>query len=169
MFSAFFVLGKEILYMELKLLRADIDDAEELHIMQIKSFKELLDKYNDYDTNPANESIENVEIRLKQDFTYYYFICYGLQKTGAIRIVDKKETGKNKRISPLFILPEFQDRGFAQKAILLCEEIHGNKEWELATILQEQKNCYLYEKMGYIKTDKTIAINEKLTLVIYKK
>lgn len=47
--------------MEVKLLRAVIDDAEELHIMQIKSFKELPDKYHDYDTNPANESIENVK------------------------------------------------------------------------------------------------------------
>ena len=155
--------------MEITLLRANIDNAKELHAMQVKAFKELLEKYQDYDTNPGNESVEKVEARLKQDFTFYYFICIGQQKAGAIRIVDMKENGKNKRISPIFILPEFQGKGIAQKAIQLCEETHGNENWELDTILQESKNCHLYEKMGYRKTGKTEVINERLTLVFYEK
>ena len=70
-------------------------------------------------------------MRLKQEFTYYYFICFEGRKVGAVRVVDKKEPGKNKRISPIFILPEFQGRGIAQEAIRLCEEIHGCGQWEL--------------------------------------
>ncbi len=97
--------------MEIELLRANIDDAKELHTMYIDSFIELFGKYQDFDTSPGNENIEKVEARLKQDFTYFYFICIGLKKVGAIRIVDKKETGKNKRISPIFVLPEFQGKG----------------------------------------------------------
>lgn len=155
--------------MEVTLLRANIGDAEELHAMQVKTFKELLEKYQDFDTNPGNESIENVEERLKQDFTFYYFICVGQQKVGAIRIVDKKEAGHNKRISPVFILPEFQGKGIAQEAIRLCEEVHGNENWELDTILQEPRNCYLYEKMGYRQTGRTKVINGKLTLTFYEK
>lgn len=155
--------------MKVELLRANIDDAKELHAMQIKAFKELLEKYQDLDTNPGNESVEKVEARLKQDFTFYYFICVGQQKVGAVRIVDKKEVGKTKRISPIFILPEFQGKGIAQKAIRLCEEKHRNGNWELDTILQEPKNCHLYEKMGYRQTGKTKAINEKLTLTFYEK
>ena len=95
---------------EVTLLRANIDNAKELHAMQVKAFKELLEKYQDFDTSPANENVEKVEARLKQDFRFYYFICIGQQKVGAIRIVDQKENEKNKRISPIFILPEFQDR-----------------------------------------------------------
>ncbi|MCM1266470.1 MAG: GNAT family N-acetyltransferase [Bacteroidales bacterium] len=154
---------------KVELVRAATSDAKELHAMQIKAFQELLEKYQDFDTNPANESLERVEARLEQDFTFYYFICIGQQKVGAIRIVDKKETGKNKRISPIFILPEFQGRGIAQEAIRLCEEVHGNGNWELDTILQESKNCHLYEKMGYRQTGKTEVINERLTLVFYEK
>lgn len=154
---------------EVILLRADIDDAKELHAMQIKAFRELLEKYQDFDTSPANESVEKVEARLQQDFTYYYFICIGRQKAGAVRVIDKKENGINKRISPIFILPEFQGKGIAQKAIRLCEEIHGNENWELDTILQEPKNCHLYEKMGYRQTGKTEVINERLTLTFYEK
>lgn len=155
--------------MEVRLLRANIDNAKEIHAMQVEAFKELFEKYQDFDTSPANESVEKVEARLKQDFTFYYFICIGQQKVGAIRIVDKMEAGKNKRISPIFILPEFQGKGIAQEAIRLCEEIHGNGNWELDTILQERRNCHLYEKMGYRQTGKTEVINERLTLTFYEK
>ena len=143
--------------MEITLLRANIDNAKELHAMQVEAFKELLEKY------------QKVEARLKQDFTFYYFICIGQKKVGAIRIVDRKQNGKNKRISPIFILPEFQGKGIAQKAIRLCEEMHGDDNWELDTILQEPKNCHLYEKMGYRQTGRTEVINERLTLVFYEK
>lgn len=155
--------------MEVTLLRANVGDAKELHAMQVEAFKELLEKYQDFDTSPANENMDKVEVRLKQDFTYYYFICIGQQKVGAIRIIDEKENRKNKRISPIFILPEFQGKGIAQKAIRLCEEIHGDGNWELDTILQEPKNCHLYEKMGYRQTGKTRAINDRLTLIFYEK
>ncbi len=74
--------------MEITLSRATIDNAQELHAMQVESFKELLEKYQDFDTNPGNESMEKVAARLKQDFTFYYFICIGQKKAGAIRIVD---------------------------------------------------------------------------------
>ncbi len=155
--------------MEIKLTRAGVEDAKEIHAMQIEAFRELLDRYQDFDTSPGCESVEKVEARLRQEYTYYYFICMGPQKVGAIRIVDKKEPGKNMRISPLFILPQFQGQGIGQKAIRMCEELHGGMGWELDTILQEEKNCYLYEKMGYRRTGKTEVVNERLTLVFYEK
>lgn len=155
--------------MEVTLSRAKIGDAKELHVMQVEAFRELLEKYQDFETSPANEGVEKVEERLRQDFTFYYFICIGQQKVGAIRIIDKKENGKNKRISPIFVLPKFQGKGIAQSAIRLCEKMHGNGNWELDTILQEPKNCYLYEKMGYRQTGKITVINERLTLMYYEK
>ncbi len=155
--------------MEIQLVRATVNDAKELHAMQIEPFRELLEKYQDFDTSPGNESVEKVETRLKQTFTYFYFIYANSQKAGAIRIVDKKESGKIKRISPIFVLPQFQGMGIAQEAIRLCEKMHGNDGWELDTILQEPKNCHLYEKMGYRQTGKTEVINERLTLIFYEK
>lgn len=155
--------------MEIELLRAGVENAGEIHAMQLEAFRELLDKYQDFDTSPGCEKVEKVEARLRQDFTYYYFICLGAQKVGVVRVVDKKEEGKNKRISPIFILPQFQGRGIAQRAIQICEEIHDAAGWELETILQEKKNCYLYEKMGYVTTGKTLVVNDRLTLVFYEK
>ncbi|MBE5953921.1 MAG: GNAT family N-acetyltransferase [Lachnospiraceae bacterium] len=154
--------------MNIKLIRATIEDSKELWQMQLESFQSLLDKYQDYDTNPASEPIDKIIYRLKQEETYYYFICMDDAKVGAIRVIDFKSDG-NKRISPIFILPQYQNKGIAQIAMQLCEQLHGSENWELDTILQEEGNCYLYEKMGYHRTGKTVAINDKLTLVFYEK
>ena len=154
--------------MNIKLIRATIEDSKKLWKMQLESFQPLLDKYQDYDTNPASESIDKIIYRLKQEETYYYFICMDDVKVGAIRVIDFKSAG-NKRISPIFILPQYQNKGIAQIAMQLCEQLHGSENWELDTILQEEGNCYLYEKMGYHRTGKTVAINDKLTLVFYEK
>ena len=155
--------------MKINLIRASLKDTKEIWEMQIKSFKELLDKYQDFETNPASEPISNIEMRLKQNFTFFYFICADNKKVGAIRIIDYKEIGRNKRISPIFVLPEYRNKGIAQSVIKICEDIHGKNNWELSTILQEKGNCYLYEKLGYHSTGKTQVINDKLTLIFYEK
>ncbi len=155
--------------MKIELIRASLKDAKEIWKMQVKSFKNLLDKYQDFETNPASETILNVEMRLKQNFTFFYFIFIDNKKVGAIRVVDYKEKNKNKRISPLFILPEYRNKGIAQSVIKICEEIHGNTNWELSTILEEKGNCYLYEKLGYHPTGKIQVINDRLTLIFYHK
>ena len=155
--------------MKIELIRASLKDAKEIWKMQVKSFKNLLDKYQDFETNPASETILNVEMRLKQNFTFFYFIFIDNKKVGAIRVVDYKEKNKNKRISPLFNLPEYRNKGIAQSVIKICEEIHGNTNWELSTILEEKGNCYLYEKLGYHPTGKIQVINDRLTLIFYHK
>lgn len=44
--------------MEITLEKATESDATDLFQMQIDSFSPLLHKYKDYETNPANETIE---------------------------------------------------------------------------------------------------------------
>lgn len=155
--------------MEVRLFRINIEDADKLWKMQVKAFQGLYEKYQDTETSPATESMDKILMRLKQPFTYYYFIEADNTTVGAIRVVDKHEAGKTKRISPIFVMQEYRNKGLAQKAMILAEEIHGYSDWELDTILQEKGNCYLYEKMGYHQTGRTEMINDKMTLVFYKK
>lgn len=155
--------------MEIKLVKAGVKDAEKIWKMQVDSFMSLYEKYQDTDTSPATEQVEKVIWRLEQSNTYFYFIMAESECVGAIRIVDDKKENIRKRISPLFILPKFRNRGFGGKAILEAEKIHGDKNWSLDTILQEKGNCALYEKMGYHQTGKTEKINDKMTLVFYEK
>ena len=155
--------------MKIDLIRIGIEDAEKLWKMQVKAFEDLYIKYQDTETSPATEKVEKIIMRLEQPFTYYYYIVMDDIEVGAIRVVDKKEAGKTKRISPIFIMKEYRGKGYAQEAMKAVEAIHGENNWELDTILQEEGNCYLYEKMGYKQTGKTEIINDKLTLVFYKK
>ena len=150
------------------LRRAGIADAGRLWQMQKASFAALLERYQDYDLNPAAEPCEKTAERLAQPETYFYEILAGGETVGAIRIVDAAD-GSRKRISPLFILPGFRNRGYAQAAICAAEQIHGADHWQLATILQEAGNCHLYEKAGYHRTGRTDVINERMTLVYYEK
>lgn len=152
--------------MNIDLCRVNLEDAQLLWEMQIKSFNNLFLKYQDYDTNPANEPIEKVINRLNKDNSFYYFIVADGVKVGAVRVLIN---GTIKRISPIFILPEYQNKGIAQKAISLCEEIYGKSNWQLETILQEKANCHVYEKLGYKPTGKTEQINDKMTLIYYEK
>lgn len=155
--------------MDVRLVRAGIEDAERLWDMQVTAFKGLYDKYQDTETSPATEPMDKMIIRLKQPYTYYYFIVADSIAVGAIRVVDKHAYGVTKRISPIFVMPGYRNRGLAQKAIKLAEEKHGCSDWGLDTILEEKGDCYLYEKMGYRQTGEFKVINEKMTLVSYKK
>ena len=150
------------------LVRASLADAEKIWHMQKEAFAKLFEKYQDFETSPATEPLEKTIFTLKQPETYFYMIQLDKQTVGAMRVVDSGNNNR-KRISPIFILPEFRNMGIAQKAIILAEKIHGSKNWELATIMQEKRNCYLYEKMGYRTTGETKIINDKLTLVFYQK
>ncbi len=155
--------------MSTKLVRVGVEKAELIWKMQVEAFSGLYAKYQDTKTSPATEPIEKVIGRLHQLFTYYYLIEWNENIVGAIRIVDEKEEGKAKRISPIFIMEQYRNQGIAQEAIEEAERIHGSENWELDTILEEAGNCYLYEKMGYQRTEKIEKINDRLTLVFYKK
>lgn len=150
-----------------QLRKAIFEDCPQIYAMQIESFRALLEKYQDYDFSPGAEKLERTIQRFQEPVTDYYLICRGEQQIGALRICDFGELCKLKQI---FILPQFQERGYAQQAIHMVEVQYPNaKRWECDTILQEDKLCHLYEKMGYRKTGKTQRIKDGMDLVFYAK
>ena len=154
--------------MNISLAKSESKDAEIIHAMQIKSFMPLLEKYQDYETSPVNEPIEKIIDKINQSFTDYYIIKSDSLDVGGVRIVKKND--KHYRVSLIFILPEYQGKGIAQEVFQMLERIYSDaNEWELDTILQEQGNCHLYEKVGYKQTGEMKVINDRLTLVFYKK
>ncbi|MBP5464366.1 MAG: GNAT family N-acetyltransferase [Treponema sp.] len=150
------------------LVPAGKEDAEEIWQMQVQAFAALLQKYQDYHTSPAAEKPEKILQRFEQPGTNYYFIVAGSEKVGVIRVVDRQD-GSRKRISPLWIMSEFRNRGYAQQAIREAERLHGAQHWRLDTILQEKGNLHLYEKMGYRQTGQIERINERMDIVFYEK
>ena len=58
--------------MKIELIKISLKDTKEIWEMQVKAFKELLNKDQDFETNPANETISSIEMKIKQDFTFIY-------------------------------------------------------------------------------------------------
>ena len=154
--------------MSIKLQKANREDMHELWETQVEAFRELLEKYHDYDMSPAAESYER--ILQKYDFTgtTYYFIVADGTKVGGIRVIDKKD-GSRKRISPIWIMPEYRNKGYAQQAIIEAERIYGDDNWSLDTILQEKGNLHLYEKLGYKRTGKMEKISGLMDIIYFEK
>ena len=154
--------------MSVILQKANREDMRELWQMQVDAFKGLFAKYHDHDMSPAAESYERILQKFDFMGTTYFFIVAEGKRVGGIRIIDKKD-GSRKRISPIWIMPEFRNLGFAQQAILEAERIYGEDSWSLDTILQEKGNLHLYEKLGYRQTGKIEKISDLMDIVYYEK
>lgn len=152
--------------MKIELRKANSEDAAKIFEMQRKAFMPLLEKYKDYETSPANETVERVAARIQN--SNYFMIFADSTLVGAIRIIER--VGKHFWVSPVFIIPAYQGQGIAQKVMRQTEELFPEaKMWELETILEEKGNCYLYEKLGYTRTSRVHVVNERMTLVNYQK
>lgn len=153
--------------MNVNLVKASMQDCNEIHSLQIRAFKELLIKYNDSSTNPGAENVQKIAERMSQAFTDYYFIQLNMINIGAVRV--KKNNGCC-TISPIFIVPEYQNRGYAQETILLLESLYPTTcEWHLGTIQEEEKLCHFYEKLGFIRAGSKTQIQEGMTIIGYVK
>lgn len=154
--------------MKIELLKATESDIKEIWEMQVEAFKSLLEKYQDYDMSPATESYENVLNKYKQPWTSYYFITRNNEKVGAVRVIDKKD-GSRKRIAPIWIMPDFRNQGLAQLAMREVEKLYDSHHWQLDTILQEEGNIYLYEKLGYKRIGEIENIKDGMDIVYFHK
>ena len=140
-----------------------------LHKMQVESFMPLYEKYHD-EGNPAIETLDRIKKRAQRPNRKYYFIIQDGIKVGAINLGhnDPDETHIS-FISPLFILPQFQNLGIGYKAIQAAFELYPEvNEWVLETILQEPLNCHLYEKCGFERWGSEQVVNDKITLITYR-
>lgn len=149
------------------LKRATLSDAECMRRMQIAAFTPLLEKYHDTAISPACETIERVREKIATG--RYYFILAGNTAVGGIRVTLPAREGRRKGISPLFILAEYRNRGYAQQAIAAVEALHGRANWRLDTILEEPGNCHLYEKLGYRRVGQPARVRENMTIADYEK
>ena len=154
--------------MSINLKKATREDIETIWKMQVKAFTSLLEKYQDYDMSPATEDLERILAKYEQPWTTYYFIMENEVSVGAVRVINKAD-GSRKRISPIWIMPEFRNKGYAQQAFVEIEKIYGSDNWCLDTILQEKGNIHLYEKIGYHQTGEVEHINERMDIIFFEK
>ena len=176
---------------EVELILATADDAELIHNMKYKAFLPLYEKYHDDETTPVKEKMDRLNYQLTHSNSQYYLIKLGEENVGAIRVARKIRKNRDSEncdnnvnheqsepeyvqdiifISPLFVIPEYQNRGIAQAAIKKVFDLYPDAvTWRLDTIKQEKGNCHLYEKCGFVRTGGEHIVNENMTLVDYEK
>lgn len=151
---------------KISLMRATAEDAMELLSLQKEVFLPLYEKYRDHETSPATQTMERFLERF--DLGDYYKIFFAGHLAGSV-LVSEKEPGL-KRLHIMNIRWKFQNKGIAQEVMKRLELMYPEAEaWELDTILSEERNCYLYEKMGYVRSGEPRTINEQMALVRYLK
>lgn len=144
---------------------AGLEDAETLLAVQKQAFNALLEKYQDYDTNPAMEPLATLKRKLSE--RDYYLILLDGRKVGYIGV---RRGEDSLVITPIGLLPECQGKGVGHKAMLLLEELYPeNRRWSLGTILQEPGLCRFYESLGYRRTGEVTNIRPGMDEVGYEK
>lgn len=73
----------------MKLVRADVNDCDKIWDMQIKAFADLLEKYQDYETNPGNENWE-LDTILQEKGNCHLYEKLGYKKTGIIENINER-------------------------------------------------------------------------------
>ena len=154
-----------------RLEEAGPGELRQLYAMQVESFLPLYQKYRD-EGSPAIEPFEKVEARTRDPFRQYYFIVLDGARVGALNLRSKPDRNFHPVfwISPIFILPRYQNRGVGCAAIRRAFALHPEAAaWRLETILQEPANCRLYEKCGFVRTGGERVVQEGMTLIEYEK
>jgi len=150
----------------ISLWKASIEDAGELLELQKEIFMPLYEKYHDHETSPVTQTMERFLTRFERG--EYYKITYEGQLAGSVSVYQK--TPGLMRLHIINIRDAYQNKGIAQEVMTRLELMYPEAEaWELGTILSEERNCYLYEKMGYEQHGDLQVINDKMTLVSYRK
>ena len=150
------------------LRRVERDECERIYHMQIVDFKDLLDRYRDFETNPGAETLGRVEKRFGYPGVEHYFIVLYDEDIGYVRI--HRLEGQVCRLSQMVVLPRYQGNGYAQQALKQVEGLNPQVRcWVLDTIRQEPKLCHLYEKMGYRLTGAQVNVKEGMDLVDFEK
>ena len=102
------------------------------------------------DTEKLNQIIvKNMEKRK-------YFICVDNDKVGAIRVIDY-HTERNKKISPLFILPEYQNKGIGTALINEIKKIAKENKCDNInlSVWSFNENAIKFYKHAGFKNQKT--------------
>lgn len=150
---------------ELKLAKKK--DLQQIFDMQIESFKYFYNKYDD-GSSPGAQTIDNVKNNFNKKDTTYFLINHKGTSVGALRL-NRKSIIRG-RISPIFILPKYQNLLIGQRAIKSLEKKYPEiKTWELSTIYQEKGLCHFYRKLGYKSFGKVKNIKRGLDHIAFRK
>lgn len=154
--------------MVVRLQPARAEDAIQLTEMQARAFMPQVLARGGFETSPAAETPDRMLERITSDKSHSFIIMADEAYAGMIRIKELNDGAY--KISPIFVVPEFQNQGIGQKAMSLAEELFPDARlFTLFCVREEEKNVYFYEKLGFRKTGIERKLHENITLIEYER
>ena len=154
------------------------EECEALRLSEIQkaAFLPLYQKYHDA-KNPYLRGVEDITDRLNSEDFRSFTVLEGGRIIGAVRYKCRGKgiffdsLGENEfYLARVFIDPEYQGKGAAYTAIMLCENEFKNAEWfgvDFPVDLLKNRRCY--EKAGYRDTGRRAEAEKGLVLACYEK
>ncbi len=152
------------------------EEAVLLSEIQKQAFLPLYERYHD-EGNPCLRGVEDIANRLNSEYFRYFTIFKDGEIVGGVLYKCK---GNNTTgvalgngiyyLQRIYIKPEHQNKGIAQKAILLCEkEFPDAKMFSVDFPEDLEKNRRCYENAGFCDTGKRVEVQPGLVLAYYEK
>lgn len=161
--------------MQISIRITDPSEAEGLSQIQKAAFQPLYEIYHD-ERSPFLKGPEDILCRLNKWNRHYTILCDG-EIIGGIyyRLFGKRspnDTIGNGEyyLARLYIHPDYQNRGIARNAILLCEkEFPDAKSYYVDFPVDMEKNRRCYQSAGFCDTGDRVYTAGAPHLAVYKK
>lgn len=147
----------------MKIEKATQKDLSEILKAQYDAFLIEGINSNDFNIQPLKQSIQEITDEFNNGI-----ILKAVLDNKIIGSVRAKQINNIVYIGKLFILEEYQGRGYAKELMHAIENKFDNCEFQLFTNFFNNKNVTLYKKLGYIEFKKEKA-SPKITFIYFKK
>ncbi|MDD5772381.1 MAG: GNAT family N-acetyltransferase [bacterium] len=128
----------------MKILKADIKDAEEILAIQKLAYQSEAELYNNYDIPPLTQTIDSV----KEQFNTHIFLK-AVNEDKIIGSVRACEEAGVCHVGRLAVHPDYQRQGIGSFLLKEIEKYFKPDYFELFSGTKSSKNIHLYQKLGY--------------------
>lgn len=132
--------------------RARLEDANRITEIKIAAFNKEINTYLGRNGGPPGYDQVESEIDIIKNLIAYK-ILLDEEIIGAFFLIPQGE--EKMQFEDFVIHPDYQGNGYGYRVLELVEEQHASiKEWYLSTPVFSVGNQHLYEKFGYVETDR---------------
>ena len=148
----------------MEITRAYESDLPEILKLQRLAFYENSIRYKDPNMPPMPQTLEEL---IKESKGQIFLKATDNGKiVGAVR---GRMDGDICRISKMMVHPDHQNRGIGQKLMASIEKQFDAHIYELVTGHLDEKNDFLYKKLGYVLTGEKERITDTMWFVRFRK
>ena len=161
--------------MNISIKITSVSEAEKLSQIQKAAFEPLYEEFHD-EGNPFLRGAEDILRRLNKSYRHFTILLDGKIIGGIFyRLYGKRVPGYKMGageyyLQRVYIHPDYQHKGIAREAILLCEKEFADAEFyyvDFPEVMEKNRKCY--QSAGYCDTGERITMEGAPALAMFKK